>query len=91
MLRDLLLHTTGVGTEGKVVEYRQFLNEQRLGTKKLDKAKEWVELSAAAVKYIFVAKKFSFNGLFFFEIIRIIQVFLRGLGKLAFDPSYGWL
>ena len=48
-------------------------------------------MSNAALKYIILAKNISFDRFFFFEVMKIIQVFLRGLGKLTFDPLNGWV
>ena len=59
-----------------------------MGNKKLDKAKEWVEMLNVALKCIFLAKKITFDRLFFFEFMTIIQVFLRGLGKIHSWTKY---
>jgi len=48
-------------------------------------------MSNAALQYIILAKNISFDRFFFFEVMKIIQVFLRGLGKLTFDPLNGWV
>ena len=33
----------------------------------------------------------SFDRFFFFEVMSIIPIFLRALGKLTFDPLNGWV
>ena len=47
--------------------------------------------SNAGLKYTILTKNISLDRLFFFEVMKIIQIFLRGLGKLAFDPLNGWV
>ena len=48
-------------------------------------------MSNAALKEIIMAKNIPFDRFFFFEGVQIIQVFLRGLGKLALDPLNSWV
>ena len=57
--------------------------------KKLEKAKEKVKLSCCFKMYN-PGQQNTFVRLFFFEVLTIIQIFLRGLGKLNFD-SFTWL
>ena len=58
---------------------------------KLYYAKWWIKISNSALKYPFQAKNISFDTFFFFEAVTIIQIFFRGLGKLAFEPLNGWV
>ena len=76
-----------------MVRQRKFLGEQWLGNKKLDKAIGWVKyiVLSAALEYIILANNISFDRFFFFEFMTIIQVFLKGLGELTFNPLNGWI
>ena len=51
----------------------------------------WVKVSNIALKYKILAGKFLLSDFFFFEVIKIIQIGLRGLGKLNFSPLSCWV
>ena len=55
----------------------------------MDKAKSWEKMPNAAVKCKNPGQKYFFCRFFFFEVKTIIQVFLRGLGKLTLGPLNG--
>ena len=82
--RDRSLFITGVVTADKMVGERHFLGRQRLGNKKLDKAKWWVIISNTALIYINLAKNISVVRFFSLEAMTAIKILLRGLGKLNF-------
>ena len=67
-----------------MVGERHFLGRQRLGNKKLDKAKWWVIISNTALIYINLAKDSSVVRFFSLEAMTAIKILLRGLGKLNF-------
>ena len=48
-------------------------------------------MSNAALNYIIQANTICFDRFCFFEIMTIIHVFLRVLGRPAFDPLNGWV
>ena len=54
---------------------------------KLEKAKGWVKmLNVCCFEVYNPGQKVFFVRLFFFKIMKIIQIFLRWLGMLNFDP-----
>ena len=64
----------------------------RLGSKKLEKTNGWINKSKAALKFIILAKNFLPSvRLFFFGVMTIIQIVLRGLGKQNFHTLNGWV